>query len=606
LLNKYLATKTMLNSRDLLGCDETLEESQVKCMARADGAKLQSDAPGGKIQRNCEIWEMAEDENPKMGGGQRFTVQWEVLLEGTVWDALLIVGMGEADGFLLSAFQTAVVVFLGVVNFVVQCVCIWGIRFMYHETNPLNPNVLTSILNQRIAEYHDVGGMDHSLLQSKARRLCSEGVYNQMAVLSSDVHEFLLPEGPIFGWTAGGIVSSIAMFVWIMTMTAELQRVYLLQMSVIQLKSSDSDEGGVREHAVLNDSGDGFDIVALSHRHKIAFTLLIQLPRLLIALSLLLFGLLWLAETVAVDELILNACALEMVYKIDEGLFSSVLVNLVRVDHFRLESRRSIHGPREHARWLRGLVEFGIPIGFILVLLSSARLSFIGGFTDDVRTAQHYMCGEDLDFVFGFHGVSRMPFFANLPRLGGESRLMTNTQLPEHLEDGQFRCVYAASRDLIAVRAGFPALYLSTSMDPGIIDLMLGNHSSCVDDNPLSRARCSTRRLDELYRVRTIDDWELENQYCHDQPLHIAALSQVCTHQEFFDPSFSPFFENRRTCSDFQELCECKTFTYSKGYRDCSDAGVTGGNLSRDWTMMIRHVCPETCKACDDYNATGS
>jgi hypothetical protein len=377
-----------------------------------------------------------------------------------------------------------------------------------------------------------------------------------------------------------------------MSMTAEVQRIYLLQTSVMQLKGPPTSESfGQLEHALLNDSGDGFDIVRLSLWHKVAFTVLVQLPRLVISLLLLVYGLLWLSHTVSVDALILNACALEMVYNIDEALFKSVLVNIVRVDHCKIDSRRHMYSSQPH-RWRSELLHFVAPVAFLLGFVGFARLVFVDTFAENARTAQHHMCGEDLDFVFAFHGVTGMPYFSTLVEASREGNLTEEAEETQRTSQ-QFRCVFAASRDLIALRAGFPAIYLDAG-DDSIMQLLNGQHSTCIENED----RCATRSLSELYRVNTIDDWELDHKFCFDQDLHMAALTQVCTHKDFFDPSFSPVFEYRRSCMEFQELCRCREFTYEFDYRDCAEDVVSASNLSAEWTVLIRQLCPETCLMC--------
>jgi hypothetical protein len=391
-------------------------------------------------------------------------------------------------------------------------------------------------------------------------------------------------------WPAGEIVSSLAMIIWIATVAGEIQRICCLQATLVELLtySPRSSATPAEEDLVINETEDGYDIVRMTNLRKVCATFFVQLPRAAMAIGLLYWGLIWLADTETITDLILNACALAIVSGIDEALFAAVLTNIVPVNRFQFEPRVSKVSRSKRRKWALEMAHFLAPCAFISLFFWVGHYAKLDAFVSYVQIAEDHMCGGDLQFVYASHPVSGMPYFAST------ATQPSNTSEQSTIE--QLRCVYAAGTDMIALRAGLLPTWAKVPDDVGA--QLLGASSDCTTNG--GGVLCPTGTLQFLSLIESLStETYYDGSNCVDQAVHMTVLRSVCLHDIFLDGS--EFFLDRRSCGDFVDICSC---TYHNTEGHCADDEtsyaevIEAHNVTYSWIGVIQALCPKSCNMC--------
>ena len=130
---------------------------------------------------------------------------------------------------------------------------------------------------------------------------------------------------------------------------------------------------------------------------RLVACVLVQLLRLVIGAVLLWFGSLYLIHTIEINELILNAVALEFVLRIDDILFVCFVPTRVRalIKQGKPLSAPSVLKTRDGLD-IRSVLSFLVCLCLVLVLYFTELVPQ----KHILEQAQHAMCGGDLDFVY--------------------------------------------------------------------------------------------------------------------------------------------------------------------------------------------------------------
>ena len=153
-------------------------------------------------------------------------------------------------------------------------------------------------------------------------------------------------------------------------------------------------------------------VMGFTLKRKVLIALLVVLPRLSVAILLLIAGSLYLANTIELNELILNAMALAFVKDVDELMFSSVVAEetssfIASVAPLRYSFAGrwpiGIRAPGELGRLFSAL-------GFAVLILSTASKTFYAS----VVAAEDRLCGGEQAFVHQHHPDHGLPVFLYL------------------------------------------------------------------------------------------------------------------------------------------------------------------------------------------------
>ncbi len=236
-------------------------------------------------------------------------------LEATIWDCPLILGMKDRDGsYPLESFDACVTIFLFACNVSIQIVFILAVQSTMAVT-PLNKGARVGAAEQRLLQNHKYENLDLASLSTRTESLCAGGIFNSVSDLYSNIDTYISPDNTWLDFPIPGpVLAGLSMFVWVLSMTEEIRRSCELVLATFCLPTATYSAMSVdtREDCIF--------VRSMSAMRKVMLFGLVFLPRLFIAGWLLGYGLIYLADTLAVADMILNACALEIVHASSELL----------------------------------------------------------------------------------------------------------------------------------------------------------------------------------------------------------------------------------------------------------------------------------------------
>jgi len=515
-------------------------------------------------------------------GSEDMLADENLALECNLWDAALLIGLKKDGKPVMNVLSSVFVVLLACCNIAIQATIIRAIQTSMTE-DPFDESFFESIRRQRLYTNHAWEQKDFSQMESLAVQLCEGEAFNRMGGTSQDVRTYLQSDT---GGVGGTVVASMALIIWILSMTTEFRRTFELLTAVLGLQHA----GPGLDNVVADREEDCMVVERQGYFHKLFCCIVISI-RLVVAVLLLYFGMQFLTHTVAVSDMILNACALEIVKSVDEMLFEAVsAVNIkLLVEHTRLK--------------FNGSARPDVQMGMVFVRLLFISVWFMVGyfalllpFHDNVVQTAAEICGGDKNFAYIIHPVSSLPYFS----------ATTDFAETEYDDPSALQCFYEARYQLILMRAGGPMTdLLSIERNVTLQMIVNGTHSSCnaraEGGGPRDRT-CISQSLGFLKTMRSVtaDEYYEDPMFCQDQNVHMNVLAQTCTFPKHAESV--PFFGGRSTCADFSEICTC-TAQMSTG-----PGGTCIGpdyaeiqkryNITVDWIEILQSVCPTSCGMC--------
>jgi len=333
----------------------------------------------------------------------RFTKNLEkensYVLNNSVWDLLLFIGTSE-----LRKANSIFSILLAIFNIILQLgfcmVCI--VNFMQGDLNRRDVEAATYF---RKTFSHDVRFMN-SAQESLASRLCDmqkhpdlelDMATAQRTTLAAVEDYLLTRESDLMGIFDGRAMCKLALFCWTLTILKELKEIMNFSSAAFNLPRA---HGNHHTHIRVVNHPSTEDIM-LEFKNISAFRLLLVslsiMLRTFVAGTLLFVGCNWLSTTVAVEEILLNAIALEFIMQLDELVFEAFAPGhaVALIESFK---------PLERPRWA-SIVGLEIRSVYFLVLAITNTLVFYFFKTDfmvqtmkDIKSA---LCDEPLDFMYG-------------------------------------------------------------------------------------------------------------------------------------------------------------------------------------------------------------
>jgi hypothetical protein len=516
-----------------------------------------------------------------------------VPLEETVWDAAVLVGLRCSDQrkWFVGRANRIMITILLLVNIAMQGIFLMAIP----ETmsgKPYDPDTIEALRYQRLFRGQDYAEVNRINVKTRTANLCSQNLHNRLAGTWEDIYWYL-------GWSDSGslspggtLICMLAMLIWILSMATEIRRAFDVAFAVFLLPRTMPNSP-----SIVDDGESGNCVVGMGIQQKMLLLFSVFIPRFAIAFALLYFGLKFLADTPAVGDLILNACALEIVKNVDELLFTAILSRRfhqgvqsiqIRVPHihnrlsliFHPETTAPINGP--HLERKRNLVHvlMYVRVVFIALVMFLSWEVHLKPVYESTKEAREMICGFEQDFTYVKQPSSGMPAFALLD--------------PDDNTTGPLQCYYAAEYELLRIRAGMKPMYAEKNATLEM--LVNGTHELC---RPPSKSDPSPLSCPEYDRVSKLADHAslsqqayLQGKDCRDQDVHLTVLRQTCVNGGYItsSPAVLHVFESQRQrCSDFVDLCGLSSNNYNKALKK----GITP-----EWIRMIQGVCPHTCGQC--------
>ena len=192
---------------------------------------------------------------------------------------------------------------------------------------------------------------------------------------------------------------TVSLLAWVMTVIKELKQVATLTRAIHNVPCLTT--------TTIATDGDAIEITGLS-KARVGWFYAACMMRVMIVVWLLVFGIEYIGYTIGLQDLLLNAVALEFVIDIDDMLYEVLSPRRVK----RLMSR--IRGlPIESPVVCQGidLVAFGCAMSLGVVLVSCYAL-LQAPFKNLLLEAKDALCGGEIHFVYTVDGLGA-PFWAS-------------------------------------------------------------------------------------------------------------------------------------------------------------------------------------------------
>jgi len=511
-------------------------------------------------------------------------------LEESVYDSALlaIIDMDHPSRPQLLLFEKFMALSVYFLNMAVQAVLVWAVVTTLGHT-PYPEEKQTAILNQRLSVGQDIRNYN---LQDKAtmtQQYCKSSYLSYLSSTGGHLSDYLLKDDSSLPGVPGRLICFLAMFIWVVTMTQEFRRIANTMLATLSLRVP-SGTTLRRQSLVGADDGHSMVFTTLSRAGKVATTCLIFLPRLTLASSLFFFGLRYLAHTVLVEDLILNAGALLIVKDIDEILYVSLLTRHI---HARVMSTEIRPPPPTGCFHRLMALEPGIVsriaqgwalvrVAVIAACLAAAYVLFLANALDEMNAAYDNLCSDNITFAFADTPNSGLPLFAE------------PSSEPKE-------CVAAAREDMIRMAAGVKPKYIDNQT---LISIGQGWHPKCVSASvnctevkDLVESGCPSDVSDRGWFTCPITSWTLlqqvrdntatdflDGRQCRDQQGSFMILRAVCLHDDFTSKEawLRSFFEYRTTCAEAMDVCSI----------------ASDSEYPPPWGQVIEGVCPMACGLC--------
>lgn len=362
----------------------------------AGGVKI-VDSPTANDSSSCGGWARSLSIKARPGAAVRaanavdlvaevWATDLSYALEETIWDSALFVGMGG-----LTFADTVLVALLQLLNYVAQLVFLLAMMRDPNMTDNrfTGEELANSMLKWRAAYGHSLNHVDAINHQPLAQQVCSnsdtliEG--NLQAELYETMTRYVSEDG--MGLPVGVMLCSVALLIWFLTISKEVSSVTYFTRAIWAQPSGTT--------SIQGTGGSQFSVVSISITRKIAMTMLVSLPRLLIACFLGGYGSLYLISTAGIEDLILNSVALEVVMTIDELIFSAMMPSTVTALMEKTESLPIRRLPITLLKAVSGgrMVVLG---GLVTYIFASELMPMV----ENMRLSQEYLCSKgDKDFV---------------------------------------------------------------------------------------------------------------------------------------------------------------------------------------------------------------
>lgn len=256
--------------------------------------------------------------------------QESVALEESMWDCVLLVGMGGTDT--AAAAQVAVLIAL---NIVAQAVFLFVLAAPTADlTSPkYGDEEVEAFQRWRMNVGHTYEHYNRFLRQSLTARLCENDLSLESSATQQAAHDLIsayVGNSLASGYYVGILMSTLALFVWFLTVIKELNGSWSSALAVLNLPRERTTS--LRLH---HDGSMSFESLSTIKWYG---SLAMHAIRAAICLALAYYGSLFLIYTVDVSELLLNAVALELVITLDELIYEALVPTLFRLEHSRVRS----------------------------------------------------------------------------------------------------------------------------------------------------------------------------------------------------------------------------------------------------------------------------
>ncbi|CAE7655236.1 unnamed protein product [Symbiodinium sp. CCMP2456] len=312
-----------------------------------------------------------------------------VRIEESAWNIVLVLGLED-----VGWFDNVFAVLLVLLNLLMQVSFMQILLSEYFMGEPFETSV-QSAKDWRTSIAHDSRHLDLAGTSLVSRVCAGDGsliLSTVQATLVGQINDFLGLQATEFAfnfWQPGTLLCMLCILLWSLCVYKELRKIWHSMEAAATLPK-----------ARVTDFRDN-TIHCLSYSR--AFALMITyLIRAGLASVLLVAGILWLARTTSIEELMLNAVALNAILDVDEFLFEGMTPIKIQ------RAIRSIEPINVRYTRRRSQVESLVHFVAVLATVWSSYLLLLVPLCETMLTVKHELCGGQRDFVVAYSSETQV------------------------------------------------------------------------------------------------------------------------------------------------------------------------------------------------------
>jgi len=516
--------------------------------------------------------ELVPEEGPHETCGSTYSCS----LNSSCWDACVLLGFKRDGGnSFLGYSEIFQILFMLIPNSAIQIIFSWWILTNFSSA-PFSTSTQAGVLYQRLTDGQHFDNFDGWNLTTLATRTCNGDVISALSGEADTVAAYVKAE-TFTTAQAGTVIAFLAILIWTLGMVYEMRCTFRLTCSCIATRTDKS------LFATLKSSGDNvYTLHQLSMAQKVGVVLLMALPRMAVASLLTVAGIQFLGYSESVSDLILNACALNVIKDVDELVFETLssrsLKEKVGGTSVELQADTGNVFITSHQ------VTFFVRLILVLGLSLYGYYGLLEIVASRVQAVDTNVCSNDLEWAWTTHPLSSMPVFVSV-----SSDSVKSDRLDE------LSCLYQAKYQMLKVRGGFTTSTLK--------DNVSGDASACTNN----RGQCSGFSMAFFRELKDLTASSIKTQhtsYCVDQDTAYTFLRSACMDHASDRP--------RNLTKKLQASVDCSGLA---GWADCPNGATTclpgatvanGNGVSPDWITLLQGICPKTLGMCSGSQTSNS
>eukprot|EP00439_Symbiodinium_sp_Y106_P018663 s797_g2.t1 len=333
--------------------------------------------------RNPNFKDISPDSAEEVGPVKTEDTSTPVRIEESAWNIVLVLGLADAGWF-----DNLFAVLLVLLNLLMQVSFMQILLSEYFMGEPFETSV-QSAKDWRTSIAHDSRHLDLAGTSLVSRVCAGDGsliLSTVQATLVGQINDFLGLQATEFAfnfWQPGTLLCMLCILLWSLCVYKELRKIWHAMEAAATLPK-----------ARVTDFRDN-TIHCLSYSR--AFALLITyIIRAGLAFVLLVAGILWLARTTSIEELMLNAVALNAILDVDEFLFEGMTPIKIQ------RAIRSVEPINVRYTHRRSQMESMVHFVAVLATVWSSYLLLLVPLCETMLTVKHELCGGQRDFVVAY------------------------------------------------------------------------------------------------------------------------------------------------------------------------------------------------------------
>eukprot|EP00928_Gymnodinium_smaydae_P037488 TRINITY_DN26011_c0_g1_i1.p1 TRINITY_DN26011_c0_g1~~TRINITY_DN26011_c0_g1_i1.p1 ORF type:complete len:882 (-),score=155.10 TRINITY_DN26011_c0_g1_i1:164-2809(-) len=300
----------------------------------------------------------------------------------SIWDAGFLMFVGDA-----TFVDLLVLGFGGLVNAGLQVLLLVIIALDMLD-NPFNETKVREMIDWRVDVGHANSGMDSRTGMTTIYRLCNRKMW------SFEQSEYAVMSDYLYKPVPGYVLTVLAITLWTLTTMSEYRLIVDQAIAILRLPPKPDRE---RRRSLAVDKFGSYELTHMTGRKKILALMVLSLPRLAILITLTFVGCMYLAQTVSLADIVLNAVALAFVLEIDEQICHVLLSQRLKARVVRMKPLPcGLGADASGAVALKDCIRWMLTISIILI----AVFEFLVPFNANVSSAAVALCGGDQNFTF--------------------------------------------------------------------------------------------------------------------------------------------------------------------------------------------------------------